>query len=213
MPDEAVISAFSAEQVTKITGLTSRQLSYWDGLGFFKPEFSEVFGQGRSTRFYSFTDVVGLRVLSVLRNQHRISRQKLHKIAETLHRHSKRPWSDLKLMVCNGEVVFINPQTNQGEGAITGQYVMVPIIDHIKHVKNAAAQLSQRTKDQIGQFAQHKRVAHNQRVLAGTRVPVRAIKRFLAAGYSPEDILIEYPSITRRDVEAVMKSLEITAVA
>ena len=32
-----IISAFSADQVVKLTGLTIRQLAYWDDLEFFKP--------------------------------------------------------------------------------------------------------------------------------------------------------------------------------
>jgi hypothetical protein len=35
-----IISAFSADQVVKLTGLTNRQLAYWDDLGFFRPQFA-----------------------------------------------------------------------------------------------------------------------------------------------------------------------------
>lgn len=51
-------------------------------------------------------------------------------------------------------------------------------------------------------------VAHNVLVIAGTRVPVRAIQRFLAAGFPVDEILVEYPSLAREDVEAVMRMNE-----
>jgi uncharacterized protein (DUF433 family) len=47
-------------------------------------------------------------------------------------------------------------------------------------------------------------VAHNAPVLAGTRIPVRAIKRFNEAGYSVAQILSEYPTLTESDVVAAL---------
>ena len=206
MSADSVISAFTAEHATKITGLTPRQLSYWGKLGFFKPSHSEMISDKKSIKFYSFKDIVGLRVLSVLQKEHKLSLQKLRRTAENLREYSETPWSNLRLMVCNGEVVFIAPSTGFGQGAITGQYVMVPIIEQIEYVQNAAAELNHRSASQIGAFERKRNVAHNAQVIAGTRVPVRAIQRFLAAGYTVDKILIEYPSLTREDIDAVIKT-------
>jgi uncharacterized protein (DUF433 family) len=45
-------------------------------------------------------------------------------------------------------------------------------------------------------------------VIAGTRIPIGAIVNFSKAGYSPEQIVGEYPTLTIRDVEAALKHAE-----
>lgn len=42
-------------------------------------------------------------------------------------------------------------------------------------------------------------------VIAGTRIPVRLILDHLAEGYMPEEIIIEYPLLTRADIQAAMR--------
>ena len=54
-----IISAFSADQVVKLTGLTIRQLAYWDDLGFFSPQYAADDRRSPYSRIYSFKDVVG----------------------------------------------------------------------------------------------------------------------------------------------------------
>jgi len=208
-----VISAFSAEHVTQITGLTPRQLAYWDAVGFFRPTLSEAEENRRPIRVYSFTDVVGLRVLSVLRSEYKISLQHLRWVAEKLAALTPTPWASLKLAVCKDEVLFSEPDTGRLRGVISGQYVLVPIIEQIEHVKRAAAELSHRRPEQIGSTEKHRNVAHNKEVVAGTRVPVRAIERFLAAGYSVPAILAEYPSVQKEDIEAIAERGRRQAVA
>lgn len=42
-------------------------------------------------------------------------------------------------------------------------------------------------------------------MIAGTRVRVSTIRRFLEAGYSTAEILKEYPTLTEADVEAAVR--------
>ncbi|MDZ7359610.1 MAG: DUF433 domain-containing protein [candidate division KSB1 bacterium] len=42
-------------------------------------------------------------------------------------------------------------------------------------------------------------------VIAGTRIPVRLILDHLAEGYMPEEIIFEYPTLTRADIQAAMR--------
>mgnify|MGYP001555190814 CR=1 FL=1 len=60
------------------------------------------------------------------------------------------------------------------------------------------------SRNQIGRVVQSRFIRHNDVVLAGTRVPVSAIKNFAEAGYSADQILSEYPGLSRRDVEAAL---------
>ena len=45
-------------------------------------------------------------------------------------------------------------------------------------------------------------VYHGQACIQGTRIPVYQLLRMLACGDSVEDLLQEYPSITREDILA-----------
>lgn len=47
-------------------------------------------------------------------------------------------------------------------------------------------------------------VCHGQACILGTRIPVYQILRMLACGDSVEDLLREYPSITRKDILACL---------
>lgn len=204
MTDTSVISAFSAEHVSRITGLTAVQLSYWDRKGFFKPTYSHV-GEGiKPVKVYTFKDVLGLRVISVLLKKHKLSVQYLRKVAEELLRHSNTPWASLTLGVCKGEVTLFDRAANTGMGVLSGQYILVPIIDEIRAVTRAIAHLNERQPNQIGSIEKHRNIAHNARVFSGTRIPVRAVEQFLKAGYDIESILQEYPSLERKDIEAVV---------
>ena len=52
----------------------------------------------------------------------------------------------------------------------------------------------------IGRIAQHRYVSHNAPVVAGTRIPTAAIRRFKEAGYSVGQIIKEYPDLTDHDM-------------
>ena len=47
-------------------------------------------------------------------------------------------------------------------------------------------------------------ICHGQACIKGTRIPVHQIVRMLANGDTIEDLLKEYPSITREDILACL---------
>jgi DNA-binding transcriptional MerR regulator len=198
-----VIRAFSAEHATKITGMSDRTLAYWDKTGFFKPQFATI-GDGRSqVRVYSFRDLISLRTLRVLRDRHKVSLQHLRTVLDKLSAYSDAPFAELTLRVQAKEVHFDEPETGRTRGVVSGQYVLLPIIDVINDVNAAADQITRRAEGDFGKTEQHRNINHNVRVISGTRVPVRAIRRFIEAGYSNGRIEEEYPSITDADIEAI----------
>jgi len=50
----------------------------------------------------------------------------------------------------------------------------------------------------------HPDVCNGRPVVRGTRIAVRTVLEFLAAGDSVEDVLEEYPTLTRKDVQACL---------
>lgn len=200
-----VISAFTAEQAERLTGLSSSQLRDWDTAGFFKPSYAADNRRSPYSRIYSFEDVVGLRVLSILRNVHKVSLKHLKEVARRLGHRSAQPWAELTLYVLNGEVHFRNPEDGRVQGAVSGQLAApIPISSVVEDVRDRAEKLKARDQSTFGQVDRHRFVAHNEAVVAGTRIPISTIRSFFDAGYSIADILREYPSLKTSDVEAAL---------
>src|SRR2546428_5643189 len=101
------VLAFSAEQVCRLTGLSLRQLRYWDHTEFFSPEHGSDYGYGAFSRIYTFRDVVGLYTIAILRKKFAFSLQKLRTVGRYLNKHHDTPWSSLTLFVAGRGNVFL----------------------------------------------------------------------------------------------------------
>ena len=201
----SVIAALSEDQVERITGLTKRQLRYWAKTGFFKPSFVEDNPRLPYSRFYSFKDLVGLRALEMLRVQNSVPLQHLRVVAEKLSHLGDDLWSSTTLFVVDRKVVLVNPETKTSEEVVSGQYLLgIPLRKIIEDTYDDVAALRQRAPESIGQVDRSSGVLRNAWVVAGTRIPVHAIKSFHEHGYSVSEIIGEYPDLTSEDVEAAL---------
>lgn len=200
-----VVWAFSADHVVRLTGLSEGQLRYWDQTGFFSPQFGYEDRRSPYSRVYSFRDVVGLRTIAVLRNDHEVSLQHLRQVAQKLAGLGEDFWSATTLYVLNKHVYFDEPDTGKTRGVVSGQYVTIPLVSVANDVSEKVKRLKERKDDQIGRVERHRNIAHNAWVFAGTRIPTGAIIQFKEAGYSMEQILREYPTLTAADVTAALK--------
>lgn len=98
---------FNSKTVARITGLTFRQVDYWDHTHFIKPSISEAIGRG-SVRLYSFSDIVQLKVAKTLMDKG-VSLQKIRKAIRYLKKNMpeiERPLSELRLLT-DGETIFV----------------------------------------------------------------------------------------------------------
>ncbi len=98
---------FNSKTVSRITGLTTRQIDYWDRTHFIKPSVREAAGYG-SARIYSFEDLIQLKVAKSLLDNG-ISLQRIRKAVWYLRKtmpHMQRPLSDLKFLT-DGSTIFV----------------------------------------------------------------------------------------------------------
>jgi predicted RNase H-like HicB family nuclease len=98
---------FNSKTVARITGLTFRQIDYWDRTHFIKPSISEAIGRG-SVRLYSFSDIVQLKVAKTLVDKG-VSLQKIRRAIHYLKKNMpgiERPLSELRLLT-DGETIFV----------------------------------------------------------------------------------------------------------
>lgn len=200
-----VILALTAEQVANLTGLSIRQLQYWDSTDFFHPSFQDEAGKPYG-RIYSFRDVVSLRILALLRNEYGVSLQELRKIGEWLANQSEDTWTASMFYVAGRHVYFFDPRSESFHQGTRPQQTVTPIEvqEVVAETEQRASAMQARSEDEIGQISQHRYISHNEPVLAGTRIRTGAIWNFHRAGYSTAEILKEYPRLTEKDVEAAI---------
>jgi DNA-binding transcriptional MerR regulator len=201
-----VVAAFSEEQVERLTGLTKAQLRYWDGTGFFKPKYADDDRGQPFSRLYSFKDVVALRTLGVLRNEHEVPLQHLRKVADKLSHLADDKWTKQTLYVLNKKVIFHEPGTDLPREVVSGQYVMGLMLKTIiSDTKKAVDKIQRRDPKKVGLVERSRFVSRNAWVVGGTRIPTAAIRRFKEAGYTTEQIIAEYPGLTARDIRAALR--------
>lgn len=204
MKSGQVLRAFTDEQVVRLTGLSKGQLRAWDNKQFFAPHYGYADRSAPYSRIYSFQDVVGLRTIYKLRNEHHVSIQQLKKAATELVRRGYGHWANTKIYVVKRQVHFQPPGAKHAEGLDDGQLAMVEVIDVIQDIEARVRELGVRAKELKGKVEQHKFVARNAPVIAGTRIPTATIRRFREDGFTISDILKQYPSLTRADVQAAL---------
>ena len=199
-----MLEAFTDEQAVRLTGLSKGQLRAWDRKEFFAPQYAYEDRRQPYSRIYSFRDIVGLRTIYKLMTEHRVSVQQLKKAATQLARRGYDDWGSVKIYVVKGKVHFRAPGAEHADAIDDGQLAMVPIIDVIHDVEARVRDLKTRGKAQRGKIDQQKFVARNATVIAGTRIPTAAIRRFHEDGYTVAQILKEYPTLSAADVRAAL---------
>jgi len=198
-----VIAALSLDQVSRLTGLSADQLIEWDVSGFYPPSYGYDKRRSPYSRIYSFEDLVSLRTLAVLRE--RVSMQHLREAADKLKQHSGRPWSELTLYVLNREVHFRCPKEGTIEGAVSGQYgATIPLESVAEEMRERSEALKARNPASVGKLERHRHVMGGEVVIAGTRILAASVRALADAGYSPPDILAEYPDLQLPDIHAAL---------
>lgn len=204
MSDDNVIGAFSEEQASLLSGVSLYQLRRWNREGLLVASYGVAEPHVPYGRLYSFRDIVSLRILNDLRNEKGIPLQELRAVSEKLAHLGDARWTATTLYVLGKRVVFDDPRTNKRTEVVSGQRVFdIPLRVAIASTRKAVRALNRRD-GVVGKIAQNKFVAQNQRVFAGTRIPVRAVREFAEAGYSVEQIIAEYPDLTPADIAAAL---------
>ena len=99
--------AYNTNTIIKITGLTQRQVDYWDRTHFIKPSIKEASGYG-TARLYSFQDLVQLKVAKTLIDKG-VSLQKIRKAITYLKKNFpdiEKPLAEMRFLT-DGETIFV----------------------------------------------------------------------------------------------------------
>jgi len=194
---------FSEDKVSALTGLSKRQLRYWDRTNFFSPEFDV---DDRSV--YSFRDLVGLRAIAPIRK--RVPLQELRKIDRALHEEFQEnhpnPWASLRFFLAGRELIYKDPRSEQALSTrFPGQHVAEIDLEEVKNqTLERLRDFNRRGSDEIGKLQRKKNIARGTTTVAGTRIPTSLILEYTEAGYTKESIVSEFPVLTEEDVKAAI---------
>ncbi len=101
------MEGYGSRAVAAVTGLSLRQIDYWDRTHFIKPSMASSAGKG-TRRLYDFVDLIQFRVAASLRAQG-ISLQKIRKCVAFLRKNKEKlvqPLASLKFLT-DGDSVFV----------------------------------------------------------------------------------------------------------
>jgi predicted RNase H-like HicB family nuclease len=142
----------NTKTVCRLTGLTQRQVDYWDNIHFIKPSIREATGYG-SVRLYSFVDLVQFKVAKTLKDQG-ISLQKIRRSLAYLKKNFpdiKKPLAEMKL-ITDGHTIFALTKNKKVimDTLSKGQLVLsIALGDIIEELKGEVATLSRDRKYKV----------------------------------------------------------------
>jgi len=186
-------------RIARLSSVTERRLDYWEKTGLLHSTVDEGLTGNRRTRLYGFQDAMTAMVLASLREQ--VSLQHVRQIVDHLRR-LKYGVTEVEFALVGKQVYFQTPDGDWGGIKDPGQIVLHQVLD-LRPLRSAVLNAGRRNEQDRGRIERRRGVHGSKPVIAGTRIPVRAVQAYLAAGRSDDEILAAYPSLTVEDLETV----------
>jgi len=198
--------AVTRPAAARIAGLTERQVDYWAGTGLVEPAVDTHLSPGRRVRLYSFIDLLALLVAAELKNR-KVSLQHIRAIVAHLRsRGYPSPLTQLTFATVGREVYFMH-EDGSWEGDLRPDQVVIHEVLNLSLLRSRITAGTRRDSALSGKVERRRGVMGSKPVLAGTRVPVETVKRYLDAGRTVEQILQSFPALTAEDVETVRRGV------
>lgn len=191
------------DKAALIAGVSTRQINYWSSTGLIRPEIEDRLTPGRPIRLYSFTEMLAVMVVAKLRREYRVPLQEVRRVVEYVRRSLdlQRPLNEVRFAVHNRKLYFQTAEGQWESDRVPGQSV-IPQALKLRPLELAVRAGSERRASDVGRIERRRRTMGHKPLIAGTRVPVATIQRYLAAGRSVDQIIGAYPSLRPEDVEA-----------
>lgn len=197
------LRAFTSRKVGVLTGLTPRQLQYWDEKRLVSPSLRRGKGPGRR-RLYDFRDLVSLKVAADLRQS--ISLQMIRRVVDHLRGLDyEDPLSELRFWAEAGHLYFEEAGTVR-EGRRPSQTIAqftIPVAAIVRELDEGILRLDESRA--VGTVERRRGVLGSKPVIAGTRILVESVQRLHDDGADEAEILELYPDLTHADVRAALE--------
>jgi DNA-binding transcriptional MerR regulator len=127
-------NAFTSKQACYLSGCTSHQLRYWDKVGLVSPSIQTSDGKPGVPKFYSFRDIVALRVIKTLLDNG-MSIQRVRRAWKYLTKNGDlvKHLSEVKL-TSDGQTIYSVQDNVVFDALKNGQLTFFETIDNITQV-------------------------------------------------------------------------------
>jgi DNA-binding transcriptional MerR regulator len=128
------MDAFNSKAVSRIVGVSLRQIQYWDERGFIRPSVKTAGGRG-TKRLYSFSDLVQLKVVKDLAG-HGLSLQKIRRCLRYLKdsfADQTQPLQSLRYLTDGDKLFVLTSDRNKILDAMDRQFVFSLGIGNLVH--------------------------------------------------------------------------------
>ncbi len=201
MIDERLL-AVPRDAAARIAGLSVRRVDYWADTNLVNPTSDRRVSPGRRVRLYGFVDLLALLVAAELRGRG-ISLQHIRQIVAHLQsRGYDEPLTQLRFATIGNRVYFQHAD-GTWEGDLHADQLVFHQVLNLQPLRQRISDAARRDEGMVGRVERRRGVLGGKPVLAGTRVPVESVRRYLDAGRTVKDVLQAFPALSRADVEAV----------
>lgn len=200
-PDQEAMLAFTRQRVARLAGVSVERLDYWDRTKLTGATLRHRISGPGEVRLYSYADLLDVLIIAELENKdHRLSKRYIREIVDHVRKTGRR-MGQLTWAIAGSRVHFQDADGRWEDGE-RSQFVAVEVLNlsllHERIQRGAA-----REEGTEGRVEKRRGAMGSKQVVAGTRVPVATIQRYLDQGFSVDRILKSFPVLTEQDVEAV----------
>jgi DNA-binding transcriptional MerR regulator len=162
IPELVGAKGYGTPIVSKITGLTRRQIDYWARSGVFEPTIRQARGSG-TRRLYSFKDILILQIFKRLEDTG-VSVQKIKKAARTLLEHGVSDLSSVTLcsdgvsifQVRSGDDIIDILKGGQGVFAISVGSIWGEVEDKLRQFPATSTEESELVPDKLDAYSRER---------------------------------------------------------
>jgi uncharacterized protein (DUF433 family) len=195
-------------RAARLAKVSRDRLKYWDENNLVSPSIKRQISPRNTVRLYNFQDLLSLLVVSELRTERDMSLQHIRRVVKHLQsRGYAAPLRELKFATVGRHIYFQHPD-GTWEGDIQPDQIILEKTIHLDPLRARIDNATKRKSKDAGRVVRRRGVQGSKPIFAGTRIPVATVQRYLSAGYEPEAIIEEYPSLTRADIEKARRLAE-----
>jgi len=196
------VIAFQDTRAARLARVSINRLRYWAETQLVVPSVHREISARNTVRLYNFQDMLALLVVAALRTERGMSLQHIRRVvAHLLSRGYQAPLRELKFATLGREIYFQHSDGSWEGDLQPDQIVLVETI-HLEPLRHRISQAAHERAGQAGRIVTRRGVMGSKPIFSGTRILVDTIRSYLDAGYKPEAILREYPSLTEADIKA-----------
>jgi hypothetical protein len=106
-----------------------------------------------------------------------------------------------------GKDIYFQHEDGMWESRVRPDQVVIHQVLKLDKIRARIRRASVRDEAAIGQREQRRGTLGGKPVIAGTRIPVATVERYLTGGYAPAEIVTSFPALRLEDVEAVRQQM------